>query len=80
MTTQELDLQRALALEIKMELASREWTQAALAERSGVSRETMNRYMRNKVGMPIATFGAICRALGADPADLMARALKRIGE
>lgn len=80
MTTEDRELQRAITVELKVELASREWTQAELAERAGVSRETMNRYMRNKVGMPISTFDAICRALGASPAAIIARALERIGE
>lgn len=80
MNTNDKELQRALAVEIKMELVSKGWTQADLAESTGASRETMNRYMRNKVGMPIAAFGAICRALGTDPAEIMGRALQRIGE
>lgn len=78
MTTQEMELQRAIAVEVKMELVSRDWTQADLAARAGVSRESMNRYMRNKVGMPVTTFGAICQALGVGPAEIMARAMKRI--
>lgn len=80
MTTQDMELQRALAVEIKMLLVSHGWTQADLAERAGVSRESMNRYMRNRVGMPIATFAEICRVLGDSPAEVMSRALERIGE
>lgn len=80
MDTSDHELQSAVATEIRIELAARQWKQVDLAERAGVTRETLNRYMRNKVGMPMSAFASLSRALGISPDELLARAMNRIGE
>lgn len=44
----------------------------------GVAEGTTGRWIRNVQVMRAPTFVAICLAVGADPEELMARAMKRI--
>jgi transcriptional regulator with XRE-family HTH domain len=71
-------LEAALATQIKVELAERDWTQTDLAEAVGVGRPALNRYMRGKQSMPMPTFFKVAEVLGLSPQVLMQRAEARI--
>jgi len=71
-------LEAALAIQIKVELAERDWTQTDLAEAVGVGRPALNRYMRGKASMPMPTYFKVAEVLGLSPRELMQRAEARI--
>lgn len=53
-----------------MELAKREWSQRQLAERAGVTEETISRMIGGH-GFTSTTLGKIAAALGVEPAALL---------
>lgn len=71
-------LEAALAIQIKVELADRSMDQKALAEKVGIESATLSRYMTGKRSMPMPTFFAVADALGLSPRVLMERAEARI--
>lgn len=71
-------LEAALATQIKVELAERDWTQKDLAEAVGVGRPAMNHYVKGHKSMPMPTFFKVAEALGLTPQTLMQRAEARI--
>lgn len=76
-TTYEDRLEAALAKQLKIELAERDWDQKDLAEAAGIERATLNRYMRGHRSMPMPTFFRIAAALELAPKELMERASRR---
>lgn len=71
---------RAMATEMRMELVSRGWKQQDLAERVGITRESMSRYLSGKKQMPMDTYIRATAAFGISPADLMYRAVNRVAQ
>ena len=71
-------LEAALATQIKVELVERGMDQKDLAEKVGIERATMNRYMTGKRSMPMPTFFRVAEVLGLSPRELMAAAEARI--
>jgi transcriptional regulator with XRE-family HTH domain len=78
MTSYGEQLEAALATQIKVELAERDWTQKDLAEKIGIGRPAMNHYIKGHKSIPMPTFFAIAEAFGLTPKTLMERAEARI--
>ena len=78
MTSYGEQLEAALATQIKVELAERDWTQKDLAEKIGIGRPAMNHYIKGHKSIPMPTFFAIAEAFGIAPKALMERAEARI--
>ena len=70
----------ALATQIRVDLAARDWTQKDLAEIVGVTRETFNKYMKGKTPMPSHVLFAVARAFGQSPSAFMKQVESRIPE
>lgn len=71
-------LEQAINTQIRMELARRDWDQATLAEKVGVTRAALNRYLKGHRPMPMATFMATADAFGMSPQKLMRLAEENI--
>jgi transcriptional regulator with XRE-family HTH domain len=71
-------LDRALAVQLKVELAERGMEQKELADQVGINRVTMSHYMTCKRSMPMPTFVKVAELFGLTPSALMARAEARI--
>jgi len=71
-------LDRALATQLKVELADRGMEQKELADQVGINRVTMSHYMTCKRSMPMPTFVKVAELIGLTPSALMARAEARI--
>lgn len=71
-------MEAALALEIRVEMTSRMVEQKELAEKAGMERATLSRYLTLKRHLPMPTFFAIAAALEVSPQVLMQRAADRI--
>lgn len=71
-------LEAALALQIKVELTAREMDQKDLAEKAGMERVTLNRYLKGHRSMPMPVFFKIAEALGISPRALMERTEARL--
>jgi len=78
MTSYGEQLEAALATQIKVELAERDWTQKDLAEKIGIGRPAMNHYIKGHKSIPMPTFFAIAEVFGLTPKTLMERAEARI--
>lgn len=72
------DIQSAMAVQIKVELAERGWKQPDLAERSGIPRTTLHRYLNGERDIPLPAFADIASALGVAFGELAARAQLRL--
>lgn len=71
-------LDKALATQIKVELAERGLEQKDLADKVGINRVTMSHYMTCKRSMPMPTFVKVSEVLGLTPSGLMQRAEARV--
>lgn len=71
-------LEVAIGHQIKVDLAEREWTQQELADKVGITRETLGNYMKGHRQMPMAVFSSIAKAFECSPREFMARAEERI--
>ena len=71
-------LDKALATQIKVELADHGMEQKDLADQVGINRVTMSHYMTCKRSMPMPTFVRVAEVLGLTPSVLMGRAEARI--
>lgn len=71
-------LEAALATQIKIELAERDWSQETLAKAVGIERATLTRYMTGKRSMPMPTFFKVAEAFGLSPRALMELAEARV--
>lgn len=61
-----------MSAQIRVEMAERDLTQAELAEKVGIARETLGRYMNGKLIMPLATLFALATVFDQSPAEFMA--------
>lgn len=71
---------QAIATEVRMGLAGKRWNQQDLADKVGITRETMSRYLSGKKQMPMTTFFRVADELGLSPRELMHRAEVRVEE
>lgn len=68
----------AMGTQIRVELAERGWTQKVLAEKIGITRETLGKYMKGQRDMPMPVFYEIATAFGHSPRDFMKEVQERI--
>lgn len=71
---------RALAAEMRVEMAKKEWKQQDLADRLGLARESVSRYLSGKQQMPMDTYIRAADEFGVNPAELMYRAVDRAAQ
>lgn len=80
MDTNEERIIQAMATEMRVEMAKKEWKQQDLADRVGITRESMSRYLSGKKQMPMDTYLRAMAAFGISPAELMYRAVDRAAQ
>lgn len=71
---------QAMATEMRVEMAKKDWKQQDLADRVGITRESMSRYLSGKKQMPMDTYLRAMAAFGISPAELMHRAVDRAAQ
>lgn len=72
-------LQDAFAAEMRAEMAALNISDSDMAERIGVSHQSVGRYKRGLRDIPFPTMVDIAEALGLDLREMLARAYSRIG-
>jgi transcriptional regulator with XRE-family HTH domain len=72
------DIDAAMVVQIKAEMAARDWKQPELAKRAGISTSAMHRYMNGERKMKLSDFGNIAEALGLSYLELATRAQRRL--
>ena len=72
------DIQTAMAVQIKAEMAARDWKQPELANASGIPTSTLHRYLSGQRDIPLPAFAEIANALGLSMLELAARAQRRL--
>jgi transcriptional regulator with XRE-family HTH domain len=78
MGTYGTDIQSAMAVQIKAEMAARDWKQSDLANASGIPTSTLHRYLSGARDIPLPAFAEIANALGMSMLELAARAQRRL--
>lgn len=78
MGTYGADIQSAVAVQIKAEMAARDWKQSDLAAASGIPTSTLHRYLSGSRDMPMPVFAEISRALSLSMIELAQRAERRL--
>lgn len=78
MTTYGDRLEAALLVQIKVELVERDMTQQDLAQKMGIEKATLNRWLKGHTAMKMSTFYELADALGITPQELMQRAGSRV--
>lgn len=78
MGTYGTDIQSAMAIQIKAEMAARDWKQPDLAEASGIPTSTLHRYLAGQRDIPLPAFAEIASALGLSMVELAGRAQRRL--
>ena len=68
----------AVSAVIKMEMVGHGLRQQDVAERVGIHRETLSRYLGGKKEMPVGTLFQIAEVLNMSAAEIMTRAETRI--
>lgn len=71
-------MQKAIAVQIKAEMAAKDWKQADLAKAAGIVGSTLSRYLSAGRDIPLRAFVDICEALGLPISELIARARRRL--
>lgn len=72
------NIDAAMIVQIKAEMASRDWNRLELAKRSGISSSTMYRYLDGERQMKLRESAAIAEALGLSYLELATRAQRRL--
>ena len=72
------DIQSAMAVQIKAEMAARDWKQSDLASASDIPTSTLSRYMKGERDIPLPVFADIAKALGLSMVELAMRAQRRL--
>jgi DNA-binding Xre family transcriptional regulator len=72
------DIQSAIAIQVKAEMAAKDWKQSDLANVSGIPTSTLHRYLSGSRDIPLPVFVDICQALGLSITELVARAQRRL--
>jgi transcriptional regulator with XRE-family HTH domain len=78
MGTYGTDIQAAMAVQIKAEMAARDWKQADLANASQIPTSTLHRYLSGARDIPLPVFAEISKALGLSMIELASRAQRRL--
>jgi len=72
------EIQKAIAVQIKAEMAAKDWKQADLVKATGIVNSTLSRYLSAGRDIPLPVFVDICQALGLSIGELVARAQRRL--
>lgn len=78
MGTYGADIQSAMAVQIKAEMAARDWKQSDLATAAAIPTSTLHRYLSGVRDIPLPVFADIAQALGLSMLELAARAQRRL--
>ena len=71
------NVQTAMTVQIKAEMAALDWKQPDLAAAAGIPTSTLHRYLSGIRDMPLPALAEISSALGLSMTELMARAQRR---
>ena len=72
------EIQSAMAVQIKAEMAAKDWKQSDLAQASGIPTSTLHRYLSGQRDIPLPAFAEIAQALGLGVLELAGRAQRRL--
>ena len=72
------DIQSAIAIQIKAEMAAKDWKQSDLANASGIPTSTLHRYLSGTRDIPLPVYAEIANALGLSMIELAQRAERRL--
>lgn len=72
------DIQSAIADELRSERAIQRVTMDDLADRAGMVKITMHRYMQGNRDIPVKALADICRALNVSMGEIIDRAEARL--
>ena len=71
-------IQSAIAVQVKAEMAARDWKQSDLANASGIPTSTLHRYLSGTRDIPLPVFAEIANALDLSMIELAQRAQRRL--
>lgn len=72
------DINAAMVVQLKAEMAAQDLKQNQLATKAGISTSAMSRYMSGERKMTVEDFGNIAEALGLSYWELASRAQRRL--
>lgn len=72
------NIDAAMIVQIKAEMAARDWNRSELAKRAGISSSAMYRYLDGERQMKLRESAAIAEALGLSYLELATRAQRRL--
>jgi len=72
------EIQTAIAEELRSERAVQRITMDEIADRSGMVKITLHRYMQGSRDIPVKALADICRALNVPMGEIIARAETRL--
>jgi len=72
------EIQKAITVQIKAEMAAKDWKQSDLVRATGIVNSTLSRYLSAGRDIPLPAFVDICQALGLSINELVARAQRRL--
>jgi transcriptional regulator with XRE-family HTH domain len=73
-----MEIQQAIAVQIKAEMAAKDWKQADMVKATGIVGSTLSRYLNAGRDIPLPAFLEIAKALGLSIGELTARAQRRL--
>lgn len=73
-----IEIQKAIAVQIKAEMAAKDWKQADMINATGIVGSTLSRYLNAGRDIPLPVFANIAQALGLSIGELTARAQNRL--
>lgn len=71
-------LEVALSKQIRVELTEREWSQDLLAEKVGITKATLSRYLKGHRSMPLPTLYEVAKVFNMSLREIMEKAEARI--
>lgn len=72
------EIQAAIAIQIKAEMAAKGWKQADLSKETGIVGSTLSRYLNAGRDIPLTAFAEIANALDLSISELAQRAQRRL--
>lgn len=72
------EIQKAIAVQIKAEMAAKNWNQSDMVKATGIVGSTLSRYLNAGRDIPLPVFADIAKALGLSMIELAARAQRRL--
>lgn len=73
-------LPAAVAEQLRAERAVKQWTYKQLAEASGLTEQSVMRYLTGKREIPLPELAAMADGLGVTPVEMINRAVHRINQ